>query len=415
MKKLAAVLALTSVATLNASPSIANGPDERFGDGGVSPFYSWSKSMPEPGKLLREESLKKNLLLAEASRGVRILYSSTDGMGGSDRIAVSGAYFVPRGKPPRGGWPLVAWAHGTVGMGDVCAPSWAGRSDRDVRYLNSWLSQGFAVVATDYQGLGTPGPHAYMETRPEAYSVLDSIKAVLASQPNLSKKVVIVGQSQGASAAFATAGFAPAYAPKLDIRGIVATGLPYVSYKTPEATSLKDNQDRVDPTIAYTYYLMLTVQQTRPEIAASVVYTDKALPLLDVARTMCIKPLENAVVAAGLTRNNAMNAIKPGVTARVFGPLLPTLVYPTLKLRMPVFVGTGAADKDVAPRGQLQLVREACEAGTLVEAHLYEGLDHSGTVNASLRDSLPFVRKALLGQRIAPRCSPEAESTGLAK
>jgi Secretory lipase len=73
---------------------------------------------------------------------------------------------------------LPAWAHGTVGSADVCAPSWAGRSERDITYLNPWLDQGYAVVASDYQGLGTPGGHPCLTTRPEAYSVLDSVRAV---------------------------------------------------------------------------------------------------------------------------------------------------------------------------------------------------------------------------------------------
>jgi pimeloyl-ACP methyl ester carboxylesterase len=271
--------------------------------------------------------------------------------------------------------------------------------------LNAWLSQGYAVVATDYQGLGTPGPHAYIETRPEAYSVLDSIRAVLAHEPDLSKKVVIVGQSQGAGAAFATAAFAPTYAPEIDIRGAVATGTPYLSIKN-LATASNSDQDRVDPTIAYTYYLTLTVQQTRPQVQASDVFTDMGVPLLDQAPHLCIGPLEKAVVAAGLTRRNALKA---NATARVFGPLVPTLTYPTLKLKAPIFMGAGTEDKDVAPGGQMALAKDACAAGTVVEAHLYQGLDHSGTVNGSLKDSLPFVRKVLADAPITPRCAPEPE------
>src|SRR3546814_18708495 len=78
-------------------------------------------------------------------------------------------------------------------------------SERDIRYLNSWLEQGFAVVASDYQGLGTPGPHAYMVTRPEAYSMLDSARAAVSSQRNLSGKAILLGQTQGERAAVAAA------------------------------------------------------------------------------------------------------------------------------------------------------------------------------------------------------------------
>jgi acetyl esterase/lipase len=126
-------------------------------------------------------------------------------MDGKTPVTVSGAYFVPKGTPPDAGWPLVAWAHGTTGIADVCAPSWIPRSERDAGYLNTWLQQGFAVVATDYQGLGTPGPHPYLAVRPEAYSVLDSVRAVLKGFSNVANKIVVIGQSQGGGAAFATA------------------------------------------------------------------------------------------------------------------------------------------------------------------------------------------------------------------
>jgi pimeloyl-ACP methyl ester carboxylesterase len=101
-------------------------------------------------------------------------------------------------------------------------------------------------VATDYQGLGVPGAHPYLATRPEAYSVLDSIRAAQSSSFGLSKKVVVVGQSQGGAAAFATAGYAPSYAPELDIRGTVATGVPYFSQEARAAMRAKRSRDAVD-------------------------------------------------------------------------------------------------------------------------------------------------------------------------
>lgn len=381
-------------------------PDPKWGDGGVSAFYTYAGKIPaKPGVLIAKEPLPGKLVLPEAGGGQRILYTSTDGVSGKGRVVVSGAYFTPKGSPPPGGWPLIAWAHGTVGMADVCAPSWMGRSERDVRYLNTWLSNGFAVVATDYQGLGTPGPHAYIETRPEAYSVLDSVRAVQGGEANLSKKVIIVGQSQGAGAAFATAAFANAYAPELDIRGTVATGTPNLSPKTFASASNTD-QDRVDPTIAYAYYLTLTAMNERPGIKLSDSFTDKALPLEEIARTQCVPQLFKAVMDAGLTRRNATKAENQ---AKVFGPMMASLGYPTLKLKGPIFMGAGAADKDVNPALQMQLAKDACAAGTVVEAHLYEGLDHSATVNGSLKDSLPFVRKALAGEPITPRCDAAPE------
>ncbi|MEO8716419.1 MAG: lipase family protein [Acetobacteraceae bacterium] len=396
---------LAAVLAISDASAQAPAPDPSQGDGRVSAFYAWKTSIPDTaGRMLRHETLEPTLGLAMASAQFRILYSSTDGMGGKAPVAVSGAFFVPKGQPPKGGWPLVAWAHGTTGIADICAPSWAARSYRDVSYLNTWLEQGYAVVATDYQGLGTPGPHPYLAVRPEAYSVLDSVRAVLRTFPDVANRIVIVGQSQGGGAAFATAGIAPTYAPELGIRGTVATGVPNPG---PQWLSPPHGGDpnRPDPTIAYVLYMGLLAQQVDPALTPDQMFSRRALPVFDLARTSCIGPLESDVLGAGLSPANAYEVgLRP-----VLAHILPVLEYTTLKLAQPVFIGTGQNDHDVPPASQLALVKDACAAGSVVEAHLYAGLAHSATVNASLKDSLPFVRKVLAGEAITSVCEPAPE------
>ncbi len=250
--------------TAQAAPAIPTiTPIPEQGDGGVSDFYNLAGPAPaKPGTLIRTEAQPADTGLAEAAQSMRILYSSTDGLDGKTPVAVSGSLFVPKGDAPAGGFPLIAWAHGTVGIADVCAPSNNKRSERDTKYLNHWLQQGYAVVASDYQGLGTPGGHPYLATRPASYSVLDSIRAVQ-GDPNLklSKSVVLVGQSQGGGAAFATAGEAVTYAPDLDIRGTVATGTPYFTNDT--APAIRD-PNAVSGVFAYSLYIMYLAEQADP-------------------------------------------------------------------------------------------------------------------------------------------------------
>ena len=201
-------------------------PDPALGDGGVSAFYVWDQEVPStPGKLLRQEPVPDHLVLTNAEKGLRVLYTATNGIDGKTTVAVSGAIYFPKGPVPAGGWPVVAWAHGTTGVADVCAPSWMPRGKRDTDYLNAWLAQGYAVVASDYQGLGTPGGHPWLSVRPEGWSVLDSVRSALTAFPELENAVVIVGQSQGSHAALSAAGLAMTYAPTLRIKGTVATGV----------------------------------------------------------------------------------------------------------------------------------------------------------------------------------------------
>ena len=381
-------------------------PDASQGDGGVSPFYTWTGEIPAaPGQMLRTEPLDPALGLDVAGEQTRILYTSTNGMDGKTLVIVSGAYFVPKGAPPAGGWPLVAWAHGTTGIADVCAPSWTKRSERDAHYLNAWLEQGFAIVATDYQGLGTPGPHPYLAVRPETYSVLDSARAVLKAYPNVANKIVVIGQSQGAGAAFATAGLAPAYAPELSVRGGVATGLPYLTAAILQPPANPPPADKADPTVAYSLYIAVMIQGMDASRTADQLVTERALPLLQEARTTCVGPLFRDVQQAGLNR---ANALKEDYRA-AFAAVLPVMEYTTVHLAQPLFVGTGQQDHDVPPVFQLTLVRKACAEGSVVESHLYSGLSHGATVNASLKDSVPFVGKILAGAPITPVCQPVAE------
>lgn len=381
-----------------AAPAVA--ADPALGDGGVSDFYTLASAPPaKAGVLIRTEPLPEVAGLAEASRGIRILYSSVDGLSDTPApVAVSGALFLPRGDAPAGGFPLIAWAHGTVGIADVCAPSNNPRSERDARYLNHWLKQGYAVVASDYQGLGSPGGHPYLATRPAALSVLDSIRAVQGNPDfRLSKSVVLVGQSQGAGAAFATAGEAATYAPELDIRGTVATGTPYFTNDT--APAVRD-PNAVSGVLAYSLYIMYLAQQVDPAFKIADYISDKAKAVMETTRTQCLGQAWSQIENEGISQANAFVKDPTPALTKYF----PLMAYSTLKLRSPLFMGTGGKDLDVPPPGQERLFIDACKAGSVIERHVYPGLDHSGTVNGSLADSTPFVKKVFAGEPVATSC-----------
>ncbi|ATP44381.1 lipase family protein [Pseudomonas kermanshahensis] len=386
-----------------AADTYAPKPDPQQGDGRVSSFYTWSKAIPAtPGKLLRSEPLDSALSLPNAASAQRILYTSLDGIDGKTPIVVSGALFIPKGPAPAGGWPVASWGHGTVGVADICAPSWAGRSYRDVQYLNRWLEEGYAIVATDYQGLGVPGGHPLLNNRMAAYGILDAAKAVVAGVPGLADKVLIIGQSQGGAGAFAAGAYAATYAPKLGVKGSIGTG---VIYTVGSKNVGEQDQNKVDPALAYGFYTLLAAQQYDPSIDPRDFYTDKALPLFEQARTSCLSALVSDVVGTGLTPANA----KKDYQGDQLKPWLAQVSYPTLKLAQPIFIGTGAEDKTPAAATQVALMQDACKAGSVVQGHLYKGLGHSETVNASLKDSIPFARQVISGQPVTPNCSPSVQ------
>ena len=96
---------------------------------------------------------------------------------------------------------MITYAHGTTGSADTCAPTRGYDAGTLVSYayplLKRWLKAGYAVVRTDYEGLGTPGVHAYLVGQSEGRSVLDAVRAARKLEPRLSKRFVIAGPLPG--------------------------------------------------------------------------------------------------------------------------------------------------------------------------------------------------------------------------
>ena len=397
-------LLVTAISTPMAhSSSSDSGPvaeNLTLGDVYLSDFYVYDGVLTRPGKLLRQEPLNAEQSNPGAAQNIRLLYSSTDGIDGKDLVAVSGVLFLPEGSPPDGGWPLMAWTHGTVGIADICAPSWSGRQQQDRDHLKFWLENGYAVVATDYQGLGTPGTHPYLATRPEAYSNLDIVRAVQTSGFPVSDKVVLFGQSQGAGAAVATATYAEEYAPEIDIVGVVATGVPLFS---PEAVDILHEArppDRVDPLLGYNLLNLSLAQRIDPEFKLSDYVSDEVMPIALSIQNTCQKDLKAKVIEEKLTYNRVFKQPPTEHLSAAFS----RMGYPQYKLSAPAFIGTGGADQDTPPQMQAALVHQLCDAGSVIVSKIYPDQDHKGVVPVSTTDTLPFVEAVFGGADIQGNC-----------
>ena len=165
----------------------------------------------DPGELIWAEQV--DLPIQPPATIWRILYHSRTRLGTD--VAVSGFAFVAKAKAPSGGRPVQAWAHGTVGLGDQCAPS-KSLEDSFPPYGETLL-RGGVIVATDYQGLGPPDEPGTAGAD-VGQDVLDSVRAV-AELPGVGKigDVVLAGHSQGGAAALFAAELAKSYAPELKI------------------------------------------------------------------------------------------------------------------------------------------------------------------------------------------------------
>jgi pimeloyl-ACP methyl ester carboxylesterase len=113
-----------------------------------------------------------------------------------------------------------------VGAADSFAPSRVvatsperDRMQRGDPLTRRLLRAGIAVARTDYEGLGTPGPHPYLSGLSEARSVIDIVRAAREIEPRIGRRWAVVGHSQGGQAALFTASIGNRWAPELRLRG----------------------------------------------------------------------------------------------------------------------------------------------------------------------------------------------------
>ncbi|WP_151797660.1 lipase family protein [Acinetobacter bereziniae] len=387
-------------------------PENLVGDSYLSDFYEWDQEIPKKsGTLLRIESLTPSYIgQSEAAEQYRILYSSTSSVHAGQPTVVSGAVFIPKGTPPKEGWPLLVWGHGTVGLADTCSPSWSGRLYIGVEHLNKWLKEGFAVVAPDYEGLGTKGAHWLINNPMLAYNMLDSASASLHANLPIANKVILSGESQGGAGAYAAAAYAPTYAPKLGIKGTVATGVIYRDRQVKQQEVIRANPHEVVTAIALPMYSFIAAQSYNPKLKPEDVFTEKALPFVERARNTCIITLQRDVTSAGLTFANTLKPQPSEAYIQTVNGIQEKFGYfPTLKINHPVFIATGANDKTPDVRSQLKLMKDSCQAGTTIEGHIYAGYGHSDAVPISMKDAIPFAKKALAGEKIQSICQPILE------
>ncbi|MDH6246465.1 lipase family protein [Mycobacterium sp. OTB74] len=220
---------------------IAPLPRATADEGQYSDFYTPPTPLPsgKPGDLIKTEPTRLVLepsgqLGAYVADGTRIMYLSTDAR--NQPVAVTGTYFEPDNPwPGKGPRPLLSFAVGTYGQGDQCAPSrlfnqgihFSSGLDIMVNYEEGFvatlLARGFAIVVTDYEGLGTPGVHTYLNREAQGHAVIDAARAarhLTATSLSPSGPVGFWGYSQGGGAVASAAELAPTYAPDLDVVGV---------------------------------------------------------------------------------------------------------------------------------------------------------------------------------------------------
>jgi pimeloyl-ACP methyl ester carboxylesterase len=357
-------------------------------------FYSPGKLPAGPhGTLIWARPLHSPAALAHATNST-VLYKQVGVRG--KLVAVSGIVSVPKGTPPKGGWPVITYAHGTTGIAPACAPSRdtgpsSGAHGADIGaapLLNGWIKDGYAVVRTDYEGLGGPGVHPYLIGRSEGYGVLDIVRAARQLVPTLSNRIVISGHSQGGHAALWAASLAPRYTPDLHLLGTVAFAPQ--SHTAEEASLLRSIPSTSLTGLSAMILRGLSVGY--PSLDITSILTPQGAALYPQTLTKCLDALDQPNSLGGLPLNKL---IDPNADLT---PEIKDLALndpENLKIKGPVLLEQGLADVTVIPAFDQALSQELAKNGAKVTYHTYAGVDHGGVLNAAAKDAAGFLRAHL--------------------
>lgn len=352
---LAAVAAVASATLHSGSPV-------------VDAFYAAPRDVPgQPGQLVRSEPFTRQV--PAGARAWRILYTTTRG-DGSPAVA-SGLVVVPASGA--GSWPVIDWDHGTTGFAQSCAPSLAAQPFESgaLMVLPQIIEQGWALVATDYIGLGTQAPHPYLIGPDTAHASLDAIRAARQlHQADLSDQTVVWGHSQGGGAALWTGALAHEYAPDLKLDGVAALA------PASNLPALVANLPHVTGGSVFASYVLAAYAATYPDVSERAYLRPGATVTVDRMSQRCLAPpgvLASVLTALALSRDPEIFAEDP--TTGALGRRLAQNVPPPT-ISAPLLIAQGAADKLVIPAAQQDYVNRLCAAGQQVDYRTYAGRDH---------------------------------------
>ena len=357
-------------------------------------FYNPPKSLPKQhGTLIWARNAGGLVPLADAKYTKLVLYSSRTTQGAKD--AISGSISVPKGKPPKGGWPVITWAHGTTGVADACAPSRdvagdpAGTGETYINGdLNAWLRAGYAVLRTDYEGLGTPGKHPYLIGTSEGRSVVDIVAAARQLDPNIGKRYLIAGHSQGGQSALFAAGLASSWQPKLKLRGTVAFAP--ASHILDQASLLPALTSPSGLTALATLIIDGASTQSSA-INVNQIFSDQVLQFYPLLQSQCLGRLGQSDELGGIAPSQLGRS---GADPSALNPVLAAM-NPLVRTAAPVLMEQGTADTTVFPFYTDQLNTELVNAGDQITYKKYPGVNHVGVVTAGEADALAFFQAAL--------------------
>ncbi|EPF6186019.1 alpha/beta hydrolase [Acinetobacter baumannii] len=405
-------LLMTSVLSTSLFLAACGGGSSDDGPATTNPSGTPTNNIQNP--VVKVEAYTSTNLGSVAAESSILTYKML-GQSGQEVQATS-LVFTPNTQPPVGGWPIVVWAHGTTGVADVCAPSKAALADSTKDLISKLLAAGYVVVAPDYEGLGTPGIHPFLNVKSEAFSITDAVVATrnYLSQRNLltSKKWVTVGHSQGGHAALGAAQYASRA--QLEYKGTVAVapasnlGFILIAGEQSVANATLDKKISMYAQLdTYTALVTAGIRNTQPTFDYPQVFTPQISSIAQQAETICSGPLGQAF-GAGMTQyvtehNGTLDGYTRTQPNFMAVPLVKTFLDKDsqplqVKVTTPIIIYQGLADSTVPKVATDILISNATVVGTKINSYVTGNWDHGTAMSSNVDNIVGNVQSLLAAQ-----------------
>ncbi|MCB0866320.1 MAG: alpha/beta fold hydrolase [Solirubrobacterales bacterium] len=388
-----ALVCAAALLALLAGPAIAKKPSKPVKGPAGAKFYTPPKHYPSKHGSLIWQRKATGITPLPGAKNKLVLYT-TRTLGGG-KVVASGIVSVPKGKAPKGGWPVISYAHGTTGVADVCAPTRAPAGSPQEPYvtyvnpqLQDWIDAGYAVVRTDFAGLGTPGPHGYLVGIDEGHAVLDIVTAARTLNRDLGKKFLIAGHSQGGHAALFAAAEAAKYGKGLKLRGTVAYA---PASHIAEQESLLPALTSPSGLTALATLIVSGASTVSDQIQPSQVLSDQVLQFYPQVDETCLPQLSASDSLGGIPPSQLE---RPGADLTALRDVLQDQ-NPAIVTKAPILLAQGLADTTVFPFLTNSLNDELVAKGNQVDYQTYPDVDHSQVVAAAEDQAMAFFEQRL--------------------
>lgn len=328
-----------------------------------------------PGTLKSAETLPTidRRVRAVTSVAARITYLSTSGIDGNEH-EVSGTVFAPRGTPPLGGWPVIAFGHGSTGIEADCAPSLSPTLLGSSELITSLVRSGYVVTVPDFQGLGMDDTyHPYLDSTTAGNNMIDAVRAARYLVGDASDRWVAFGGSQGGQAAWAANELADTYGAGLDLLGsaslVPAANFAGLADAAANGTLTVDQGPLLQ-------WLLVALKNERPDLNLDDYRRGIVADKWDVL-TSCEPAMsaERADVARQIGPDDLRPAT-PEATALLRDDLF-EMGLPKARARAPMLVIYGGRDELFNQQWTEGAILGACEYGSSVEAYLQPDKGHA--------------------------------------